>query len=70
MSDLKDFLENIRKHSDRIGEIAMKHVGSLFDIFVEFILRKYNFVAFRIYGRLTGIIHRDCNANLLIQIMI
>ena len=26
MSDLKDFLENIRKHSDRIGEIAMKHV--------------------------------------------
>lgn len=27
MSDLKDFLENIRKHSDRIGEIAMKHVS-------------------------------------------
>ena len=29
MSDLKDFLENIRKHSDRIGEIAMKHVRGL-----------------------------------------
>jgi len=29
MSDLKDFLENIRKHSDRIGETAMKHVRTL-----------------------------------------
>ncbi|KAK2173949.1 hypothetical protein NP493_839g01090 [Ridgeia piscesae] len=27
MSDLKDFLENIRKHSDRIGETAMKHAA-------------------------------------------
>lgn len=27
MSDLKDFLENIRKHSARIGEVAMKHVS-------------------------------------------
>ena len=27
MSDLKDFLENIRKHSERIGEVAMKHVS-------------------------------------------
>ena len=26
MSDLKDFLENIRKHSERIGEVAMKQV--------------------------------------------
>ncbi|XP_060073280.1 exocyst complex component 6B-like [Ylistrum balloti] len=25
MSDLKDFLENIRKHSAKIGEVAMKH---------------------------------------------
>lgn len=24
MSDLKDFLESIRKHSDKIGETAMK----------------------------------------------
>ena len=39
MSDLKDFLENIRKHSDRIGEIAMKHVSWVFYVFVEFILR-------------------------------
>lgn len=28
MSDLKDFLENIRKHSAKIGEVAMKHVSS------------------------------------------
>uniref|UniRef100_A0A6I8NN45 Exocyst complex component n=1 Tax=Ornithorhynchus anatinus TaxID=9258 RepID=A0A6I8NN45_ORNAN len=28
MSDLKDFLESIRKHSDKIGETAMKQVGS------------------------------------------
>jgi|SRR6218665_2429449 len=26
MSDLKDFLESIRKHSGRIGEVAMKQV--------------------------------------------
>lgn len=29
MSDLKDFLESIRKHSDRIGETAMKQVSHL-----------------------------------------
>uniref|UniRef100_A0A8D2IS79 Exocyst complex component n=1 Tax=Varanus komodoensis TaxID=61221 RepID=A0A8D2IS79_VARKO len=28
MSDLKDFLESIRKHSDKIGETAMKQVRS------------------------------------------
>uniref|UniRef100_A0A8B9NZB0 Exocyst complex component n=1 Tax=Apteryx owenii TaxID=8824 RepID=A0A8B9NZB0_APTOW len=28
MSDLKDFLESIRKHSDKIGETAMKQVGT------------------------------------------
>lgn len=27
MSDLKDFLENIRKHSARIGEVAMRHAA-------------------------------------------
>lgn len=26
MSDLKDFLENIRKFSPRIGQVAMRHV--------------------------------------------
>ena len=29
MSDLKDFLENIRKVSARIGEVAMRHVNSI-----------------------------------------
>jgi hypothetical protein len=29
MSDLKDFLENIRKFSSRIGEVAMKHVSTI-----------------------------------------
>ena len=29
MSDLKDFLEQIRKHSQHIGETAMKHVSFL-----------------------------------------
>ncbi|GCC37258.1 hypothetical protein chiPu_0015760 [Chiloscyllium punctatum] len=29
MSDLKDFLESIRKHSDKIGETAMKQVSLL-----------------------------------------
>jgi hypothetical protein len=32
MSDLKDFLESIRKHSDKIGETAMKQVGPWFVI--------------------------------------
>ena len=27
MTDLKDFLENIRKHSAKIGEVAMRHVS-------------------------------------------
>jgi len=27
MSELKDFLENVRKHSNRIGRVAMKHVS-------------------------------------------
>lgn len=26
MSDLKDFLESIRKHSDKVGEAAMRQV--------------------------------------------
>lgn len=26
MSDLKDFLENIRRLSSKIGEVAMRHV--------------------------------------------
>lgn len=29
MSDLKDFLESIRKHSDKIGEMAMKQVRNI-----------------------------------------
>ncbi|XP_038649064.1 exocyst complex component 6B isoform X6 [Scyliorhinus canicula] len=32
MSDLKDFLESIRKHSDKIGETAMKQVLSAQDL--------------------------------------
>lgn len=27
MSDLKDFLENIRRLSSKIGEVAMRHVS-------------------------------------------
>ena len=27
MTDLKDFLENIRKYSPKMGEIAMRHTG-------------------------------------------
>lgn len=30
MSDLRDFLENIRKYSPKIGEVAMRHVGRIF----------------------------------------
>jgi hypothetical protein len=29
MTDLKDFLENIRKFSPKIGEVAMRHVSAL-----------------------------------------
>lgn len=34
MSDLKDFLESIRKHSDKIGETAMKQVCLRVSIFL------------------------------------
>lgn len=30
MSDLKDFLESIRKHSDKVGEMAMRQVWHFF----------------------------------------
>lgn len=33
MSDLKDFLESIRKYSPKIGEIAMKHVSIIRQIY-------------------------------------
>lgn len=33
MSELKDFLESIRKHSTKIGEVAMKHVGLNIDAY-------------------------------------
>lgn len=29
MSDLRDFLENIRKYSPKIGEVAMRHVSKI-----------------------------------------
>lgn len=32
MSELKDFLENVRKHSSRIGEVAMRHVRKILAI--------------------------------------
>jgi hypothetical protein len=32
MSDLRDFLENIRKFSPKIGEVAMRHVSGLISI--------------------------------------
>lgn len=27
MAELREFLENIRKHSPKIGEVAMRHVS-------------------------------------------
>jgi hypothetical protein len=36
MSDLKDFLENIRKFSPKIGEVAMRHVSG-WSLFVDYI---------------------------------
>lgn len=29
MSDLRDFLENIRKYSPKIGDVAMRHVSKI-----------------------------------------
>lgn len=29
MFDLRDFLENIRKYSPKIGEVAMRHVSAV-----------------------------------------
>lgn len=51
MSDLKDFLESIRKHSDKVGETAMRqvwtlHIGRVVYIFINF--RIFLFI-FRIF---------------------
>ena len=43
MSDLKDFLENIRKYSPKMGEIAMRHMAEQ----VHFHLKKYIFNYFK-----------------------
>lgn len=32
MSDLKDFLEHIRRYSSKIGEVAMRHVSSSLEL--------------------------------------
>ena len=45
MSDLKDFLENIRKHSARIGEAAMRHVSKQFYLTHKNALTKLSGVA-------------------------
>jgi len=44
MSDLRDFLENIRKHSPKIGEVAMRHVSNslLFLLNWIYFLSMYN----------------------------
>ncbi|XP_003689606.1 exocyst complex component 6B isoform X2 [Apis florea] len=40
MSDLRDFLENIRKYSPKIGEVAMKHTQEQLTVEAEIIGRK------------------------------
>ncbi|XP_015431615.1 PREDICTED: exocyst complex component 6 [Dufourea novaeangliae] len=40
MSDLRDFLENIRKYSPKIGEVAMRHTQEQLTIEAEIIGRK------------------------------
>ncbi|XP_011143381.1 exocyst complex component 6B isoform X1 [Harpegnathos saltator] len=40
MSDLRDFLENIRKHSPKIGEVAMRHTAEQLATEAEIIGRK------------------------------
>ncbi|XP_017765852.1 PREDICTED: exocyst complex component 6B isoform X2 [Eufriesea mexicana] len=40
MSDLRDFLENIRKHSPKIGEVAMRHTQEQLIVEAEIIGRK------------------------------
>lgn len=45
MSDLKDFLENIRKFSPKIGEVAMRHVSglSLFLFYLSYVGDQINY---------------------------
>ncbi|XP_020296061.1 exocyst complex component 6B isoform X1 [Pseudomyrmex gracilis] len=40
MSDLRDFLENIRKYSPKIGEVAMRHTAEQLAVEAEIIGRK------------------------------
>lgn len=48
MSDLRDFLENIRKHSPKIGEVAMRHVRKIFHVLHVYIYIYYNKVNFNL----------------------
>ena len=52
MSDLKDFLENIRKFSPKIGEVAMRHVS----MFIILLLSNKPFMTFRTKSYLTEMI--------------
>ena len=53
MSDLKDFLESIRKHSDKIGETAMKQVGLGFMIGWPMTLQVFCYTGFFLLSVLT-----------------
>lgn len=55
MSDLKDFLESIRKHSNKIGEAAMKQVKLNFKN-----LMLFNNLDYRIYSKLTFLMSIKC----------
>lgn len=40
LSDLKDFLESIRKHSDKVGEMAMRQVRETHAVGCEWMMKK------------------------------
>lgn len=48
MSDLKDFLENIRRFSPKIGEVAMRHVSHVdkLSAFIKFVPNIYDNIGF------------------------
>uniref|UniRef100_A0A8C2KF91 Exocyst complex component n=1 Tax=Cyprinus carpio TaxID=7962 RepID=A0A8C2KF91_CYPCA len=68
MSDLKDFLESIRKHSDKIGETAMRQVFYLriFFIIIIIILKAFTW-ARKCFFNLVGFLFKVLTAQDLVD---
>lgn len=64
MSDLRDFLENIRKYSPKIGEVAMRHVS------IKFVFLLDIFIYIMLLVKIIVLSHRIVQYNILYYIYV